>query len=60
MNDENTFITDFWSSKVGGTDYLFPYTAFRADNANVTAVQYFSGMKMSENAWENAYGKYYK
>ena len=59
MNDENTFITDFWSSKVSGTDYLFPYTAFRASQ-NVTAAKYFEGMKISANAWEDKYGKYYK
>ena len=59
MNDENTFITNFWSSKVGNTDYLFPYTAFR-DNENMTAAKYFSGMKISASAWENTYGKYYK
>ncbi len=59
MNDENTFITDFWSSKVSGTDYLFPYTAFRA-SSSMTAAQYFKGMKISASSWESEYGKYYK
>lgn len=59
MNDENTFITNFWAAKVGGTDYLYPYTAFRDTSAN-TAEKYFNGMKISASSWESQYGKYYK
>ena len=60
MNDETTFVTDFWSTKVSGTDYLYPYTAFRDKNKTVTAAQYFKGMKITASAWESAYGKYYQ
>ena len=60
MNDENAFVADVWTTTVDGTDYLYPYSAFRSTTATVTAVEYFKGMKVSANEWASRYSKYYK
>ena len=60
MNDENAFVADVWTTTVDGTDYLYPYSAFRSTTANVTAAEYFKGMKVSASDWANRYSKYYK
>ena len=55
-NQERVLESSAWSSTVGGTPYVYPYTAIRAGK---TAKDYFLGMSISAEDWEKRYGQYY-
>jgi len=56
-NQERVLESSSWSSTVGGTPYVYPYTAIKARK---NAKDYFTGMSISASDWENRFGQYYK
>jgi hypothetical protein len=60
VNNQSTFSSsatgNFWQATVDGTPYAYPYPAFKAGK---TAVQYFEGMRKTQEQWINSYSKYW-
>ena len=56
-NQERVLDSSSWSSTVGGTPYVYPYTAIKAGKS---AKDYFLGMEISASDWEKKFGQYYK
>ena len=56
-NQERVLESSSWSSNVGGTPYVYPYTAIKAHKS---AKDYFLGMNISAEDWEKKFGQYYK
>lgn len=56
-NQERVLESSAWSSTIGGTPYVYPYTAIKAGK---TAKDYFLGMSISAEDWEKRYGQYYQ
>jgi hypothetical protein len=45
-----------WGSKVNGQSYAFPYQAFKDGKS---AKDYFEGLAISADAWEQQFSKYF-